>query len=57
MLTHNFLTIDEETFIHNTSGSLYWIPQGRFGIWLLNFALSSSLDPHIILDEDIILFF
>ncbi len=40
MLTHSSLTIDEETWIHHSSGSLAWIPQGRFGIWLLNFVLS-----------------
>lgn len=40
MLTHFSLTIDEETWIHNTSGSLSWLSQGRFGIWLLNFVLS-----------------
>lgn len=36
MLTHYDLTIDEETWIGNEAGSLGWVSQGRFGLWLMN---------------------
>ena len=43
MLTHYSLTIDEETWIHNTSGSIGWLSQGRFGIYRKPSLLAKSI--------------